>query len=131
VGGETLTLSVVVPAGSQASLRWKRNGVPLFNNLHFGGVLTSTLTIRTNDPSQSGQYSIIATNVCGSSEVQVATIDVLCPADFTRDGGVDGADIDAFFAAWENGSDQSDLNRDGGIDFADVEAFFERWENGC
>jgi hypothetical protein len=25
----------------------------------------------------------------------------------------------------------ADFNADGGIDFADVEAFFERWENGC
>jgi hypothetical protein len=54
----------------------------------------------------------------------------LCPADFNQDGGVDGADVDAFFAAWENGETQADVNQDGGIDGGDVDTFFAAWENG-
>ncbi|MBX3382521.1 MAG: hypothetical protein KF864_03330 [Phycisphaeraceae bacterium] len=53
-----------------------------------------------------------------------------CYADFNQDGGIDGADVDAFFQAWENGDAAADVNEDGGIDGADVELFFEQWENG-
>jgi hypothetical protein len=51
-----------------------------------------------------------------------------CLSDFNADGGVDGGDLDAFFAAWETGSDEADANRDGGVDGADVGVFFEAWE---
>jgi subtilisin family serine protease len=53
-----------------------------------------------------------------------------CPADFNQDGGVDGADIDAFFSAWENGESIADVNLDGGVDGEDVAYFFSVWEAG-
>ncbi len=53
-----------------------------------------------------------------------------CAADFNNDGGVDGADIAAFFAAWERGDAAADVNNDGGIDGSDVEGFFTVWEAG-
>ncbi len=53
-----------------------------------------------------------------------------CPADFNQDGGIDGADVDAFYAAWEAGEDAADVNQDGGIDGSDVDTFFVAWENG-
>jgi len=53
-----------------------------------------------------------------------------CPADFNQDGGVDGADIEAFFAAWSAGDNLADVNLDGGIDGQDVETFFFYWEAG-
>jgi len=52
------------------------------------------------------------------------------PADFNRDGGVDGSDVGAFFDAWEAGDDAGDINGDGGVNGDDVEAFFVTWENG-
>jgi hypothetical protein len=55
---------------------------------------------------------------------------VPCAADFNQDGGVDGADVDAFFDAWEAGDGSADVNQDGGIDGADVAAFFVLWEAG-
>lgn len=54
-----------------------------------------------------------------------------CPADFNGDGGVDGADVEAFFAAWTNADSAADVNEDGGVDGADVEAFFGYWEAGA
>ena len=51
-------------------------------------------------------------------------------ADFNIDGGVDGADIEAFFIAWQAGEAHADFNLDGGIDGSDIEAFFIAWENG-
>ena len=53
----------------------------------------------------------------------------LCPSDWNGDGGVDGADITAFFEDWESGD--ADLNADGGTDGADIGAFFGFWEGGC
>ncbi len=53
-----------------------------------------------------------------------------CAADYNADGGVDGADVEAFFGDWENSQPCSDVNRDGGIDGGDVEAFFNVWERG-
>jgi hypothetical protein len=54
-----------------------------------------------------------------------------CLADITRDGGVDGSDVNAFFAAWEIGEASSDLNGDGAVDGQDVHEFFSHWEAGC
>jgi hypothetical protein len=53
-----------------------------------------------------------------------------CPADFNQDGGVDGADVSAFFDEWEAGNSDADVNRDGGVDGADVDVFFSAWESG-
>jgi hypothetical protein len=53
-----------------------------------------------------------------------------CPADFNQDGGVDGADVEAFFEAWMNGEDSADVNQDGGVDGADMEVFFAAWKAG-
>ena len=63
----------------------------------------------------------------GLIEVSITTG---CPADFNVDGGVDGADVDAFFAAWEAGESSADVNCDGGIDGGDIDVFFPAWENG-
>ncbi|MEI7657440.1 MAG: GC-type dockerin domain-anchored protein [Phycisphaerae bacterium] len=54
-----------------------------------------------------------------------------CIADFNQDGGVDGADIESFFHAWETGGASGDVNQDGGVDGGDVETFIGRWEAGC
>ncbi len=51
-------------------------------------------------------------------------------ADFNADGGVDFADIDAFFLAFDGGELWADINGDGGVDFADIDAFFAWWEIG-
>lgn len=64
----------------------------------------------------------------GGSAVYVGAFP--CSADFNRDGGVDGGDVEAFFVAWEAAENRADVNEDGGVDGADVEAFFVLWEAG-
>lgn len=54
----------------------------------------------------------------------------VCVADFNRDGGIDGADVAAFFFSWERSGDGADVNEDGGVDVGDIEAFFSVWEAG-
>lgn len=60
----------------------------------------------------------------------LSTLAPACPADFNDDGGVDGADIGAFFDAWSGSDVSADINIDGGVDGADVEEFFTVWSNG-
>jgi hypothetical protein len=54
-----------------------------------------------------------------------------CIADVNADGGIDGGDIDAFFAFWEAGDGRGDVNLDGGVDGVDIESFFVAWSGGC
>lgn len=60
----------------------------------------------------------------------VAVLGLPCCADFNKDGGVDGSDVEAFFGPWTNGLTSADVNEDGGVDGADVEVFFLSWEAG-
>jgi hypothetical protein len=53
-----------------------------------------------------------------------------CIADFNVDGGVDGADVGAFFEAWMDGDFLADVNDDGGVDGLDAQTFILAWEEG-
>ena len=68
--------------------------------------------------------------VAGTRSLTATGTPALCFADFNRDGGVDGADIEAFFSEWTAGENGADVNRDGGVDGADVQAFFVVWQAG-
>jgi len=88
----------------------------------------------TGRPIQSITFANAARFQAGTA-IYAATIRdgvsiLACPADFNQDGGVDGADVEAFFVAWESGDSVSDVNQDGGVDGGDVEYFFVRWEAG-
>jgi hypothetical protein len=57
------------------------------------------------------------------------TTSARCPADWDNSGGVDGDDVIAFFADWDQGN--ADYNNDGGTDGDDVISFFGNWDQGC
>ncbi len=91
--------------------------------------------LQVMNPLASGvQFRCVVTDPCGVATSNPATLTVNnctpCPADFNQDGGVDGADVDAFFTAWEAGDPSADVNQDGGIDGGDVATFFTAWEAG-
>ncbi|MCX5689442.1 MAG: immunoglobulin domain-containing protein [Planctomycetota bacterium] len=80
----------------------------------------------------AGKYQCQVSNGCGS--VMSAECDLSvnhCHGDFNDDGGIDGSDIDGFFAAWESGDSSADINADGGVDGDDVGSFMGHWEGGC
>jgi hypothetical protein len=130
-GGTTITLATSVATAGTTTYRWRKNGANIFNSQTYAGVLTPTLTIRANDPNDSGTYTLAVTNACGTAISDPAVIDVSCLSDFNLDGGVDGEDLFAFFGVWEQGQAEADVNQDGGVDFGDVSMFFEKWEAGC
>ncbi|MBS0197990.1 MAG: hypothetical protein JSR77_14635 [Planctomycetes bacterium] len=107
---------------------------PLINA---SNVTTATLEIRPLPASLTvtpRSFRCILTNPCGSVTSNAAALTVEnctpCPADFNQDGGIDGADVGAFFSAWEAGDPSADVNADGGVDGADVTTFFAAWEAG-
>lgn len=53
-----------------------------------------------------------------------------CVADFDGSGGVDGADLAAFFSAFEAGAECADVDGSGGVDGADLSHFFAVFEAG-
>jgi len=53
-----------------------------------------------------------------------------CFADYDQSGGIDGADVEAFFTDWSAGAGGADVDQSGGIDGADVEVFFIAWASG-
>lgn len=53
-----------------------------------------------------------------------------CAADYDQDGGVTGADVEAFFIDFESGAGCADVDLDGGVTGSDVEAFFIVFEAG-
>jgi hypothetical protein len=95
-----------------------------FDGVSLGG--TWTLTVVDHAGTARGRITSLALltpEVGGRCEPP-------CPADFNRDGGVDGADIEAFFMAWQAADPDADVNQDGGVDGSDVEVFFVSWQNG-
>jgi hypothetical protein len=51
-----------------------------------------------------------------------------CFADFNNDDGVDGDDVIAFFADWDNSNDCADVDDSDGVDGDDVILFFASWD---
>ncbi|MBS0196230.1 MAG: hypothetical protein JSR77_05680 [Planctomycetes bacterium] len=86
---------------------------------------------RLVNPSCRIYYNTLTNNGAVDVPENLIQIPVLCYADFNQDGGIDGADVDVFFVAWENGDFSADVNLDGGIDGSDVDAFFAAWETGA
>lgn len=54
----------------------------------------------------------------------------VCAADYDQNGGVDGGDLAAFFADFEQGASCADVDQNGGVDGGDLGAFFEAFEAG-
>jgi fibronectin type 3 domain-containing protein len=136
-------MSITVPEGQPAqftvvadgagSYQWRKDGVNLSNGANITGATTDTLTILAAAQTDEGNYACFVTSRCGNATSNSArlTVDEFgCPADYNNDGGIDGADIEAFFADWEGGDPAADVNQDGGVDGSDVSYFFEVWEAG-
>lgn len=70
-------------------------------------------------PSHFGVYEVTACDPCPG-----------CPADWDWSGGVDGADVAAFFVDYEQGSRCADIDDSAGVDATDMAIFFQAYEAG-
>lgn len=126
----TAEFTVEAVGSGPVAYQWRKDGVNLANSVHISGVRTGTLRVAMATPASEGLYDCVVTGACGTTNSAAAAL-VVCSGDFNCDGGIDGADLDSFFSAWEDGADAADVNRDGGVDGADVQEFFVRWEAGA
>ncbi|MCX5689915.1 MAG: hypothetical protein NTV94_09075, partial [Planctomycetota bacterium] len=80
------------------------------------GTDTDTLTILDADAMAVLRYRVLVENTCGGSTSSITSDSALlhvCIGDYNCDGGIDGSDVQAFFAEWEIGAAGADLNSDG------------------
>lgn len=152
--GQTVTLTAAPATGYQGvSVRWLRSGVPVHDGAggaaEGGGTVSgasvslesptsggiATLTITNARPVDSGVYTAEVLNECGSRSSNAVFVRVGCPADFDRDGFVDGLDYDAFVGCFEGVScplgQSADFNLDGFPDAFDYDDFVAAFESGC
>jgi serralysin len=101
-----------------------------------GGTLGSRLTFEATAGTiytvRLAGFSATASSSRGGGTLSIdcASTCSPCAADYNQDGGVDGADVDVFFADWVGSAPCADVNLDGGIDGSDVDVFFFFWSAG-
>lgn len=131
--GQSAQMSVEVVGDGSFSYQWRFNGDYIDGESN-PSANQSVLTIDNVSAEHAGIYDCIITDLCGEHHSEFADLIVnscyQCPADYNLDGGIDGADVEAFFADWVAAESNADTNLDGGVDGADVEYFFVVWSAG-
>ncbi|MBX3409756.1 MAG: hypothetical protein KF859_07705 [Phycisphaeraceae bacterium] len=118
----------IIPLVASSFRHNSANGAPA-SDWDMYNVLSTLTTLRIPGEFGSGTIELVGLDsVSVTRACDCACFD--CAADFNQDGGVDGADVEAFYDAWEAGACDADVNLDGGIDGGDVEFFFGLWEAG-
>ncbi|MFO0836820.1 MAG: S8 family serine peptidase [Phycisphaerales bacterium] len=116
----------VTAAGTSIGYQWKKDG----NDI--SGANASSYSIAATDLNDSGSYTVVISNSCGSLESNPAVLTVNpCPADLNADGFVNGDDYDAFASAFDAGEPGADFNHDGFVNGDDYDAFASAFEAGC
>jgi len=134
--GSTATFRVRASTSAGRLLfRWRLDGGDLEDGPTGDGAMVTgssgpVLVIANMQPSQRGVFTCLVSSACEQIESLGAGLGDLCTADYNSDGGIDGADVQAFFDDWEQGYAAADVNRDGGVDGSDVGFFFSQWEAG-
>jgi len=121
--------SVVAAGTPPFTYAWRKGGVTI-NPATNPSAATPTLSLANITPANIGSYNCRVTGACGNVLSAVAPL-TICRGDYNCDGGVDGQDVEVFFAIWATGEPQGDANGDGGVDGRDVEYFFGQWQLGC
>lgn len=86
-----------------------------------------------NSPPTNGNLELALFRPGTPNSVAINAVPVpssACPADYDRNGGVDGGDLAAFFADFESGAACADVDGNGGLDGGDLGAFFTFYEAG-
>ncbi len=110
--------------------RWHKEGVPLPLGGRYVGSDQPNLTILSLVRGDAGNYTCVATNTCGATTSEVATLS-FCFADFNCDETVDFFDYLDFVDAFSASLPAADFNEDGVIDFFDYLDFVDAFSIGC
>ncbi len=150
--GEPVDFSVIAAGTGPFEYRWAIEiGEGIYLMLSDGpypgvgtiaGAHLPTLTITDLVPGTAERFYCRVTNACGDIASDLAALTVreendsvctgcpTCAADFDANGGIDGADLAAFFTDYEAGAECADVDQNGGIDGGDIAAFFTAYEAG-
>jgi hypothetical protein len=136
---DTFTISV------QSNGQWHRHFRWILRDGPATGVYAQQMRVwnTTGAPSESDAfYLLIRQGGAPQADLDAATAwleallgggGITCPAcaaDFDGNGGVDGGDLAAFFAAFESGDACADVDGNGGVDGGDLGSFFTAFESG-
>lgn len=129
--GDSTTLSVTSP-GPGIVIDWYKdacgsNFIATGNPINVTPTQATTIYYARARRLSNGNTS----DTCTFAVVSVEECAPPCSSDYNQNGGVDGADVEAFFIDWEAGNLAADVNQDGGIDSSDIAVFFTQWEMGC
>lgn len=117
------------PDGGITQYQWTDQG-----NIVLATSATPTANVTLPVGVHTITLTVVDTDLATRTDQVVITIEagsVPCVADFDGNGGVDGGDLAAFFAAFEAGDAAADVDENGGVDGGDLSFFFERFEAGC
>lgn len=130
--GQQALLTVIASAPQPISYQWKRGLVNVQNGGRISGAKTATLTINNSEPSDDGDYTVVLSGqgLCTATS-DTATVLVICPSDFNRDGFVDPLDYNAYINAFETADMAADFNQDGFLDPLDYNGYINAFEAGC
>ncbi|MEI7656948.1 MAG: choice-of-anchor C family protein [Phycisphaerae bacterium] len=152
--GSAVPIEALIAGNPPLTIRWQIedassvdgwsdlvDGALVIGGIEWGLVAGTSDTTLTVTPDATGSVALPQirvrariSNDCSTLATRPTTVSVCqcleCPADFNQDGGIDGGDINAFFAAWESGICDGDVNADGGVDSGDINTFFIAWEAG-
>ncbi len=133
--GDPLSFTCAAAGGSPMAWQWRRNGLNIANGGTVSGATTTTLTINPVSAADAGSYDSIATNACGATGSNPATL-LVCPnapgGDMNGDGVTNGGDIQQFCAALLGGSTAAgdvcagDFSANVRVDTPDLPAFVGR-----
>jgi hypothetical protein len=135
---DTFTISVQANGQWHRHVRWVLRDGPVV------GVYAQRMRVRCDagTPAPSNEFYLLINQggaPQGDIDASAAWLETLinggggcpvCAADFDGNGGVDGGDLGAFFAAFETGDACTDVDGNGGVDGGDLGAFFAAFESG-
>ncbi len=75
--GSTVNFSAEATGTAPIGFRWHKNGTPLNDGGNISGAQTATLTLSDAAMGDSGDYTVLATNMAGFDVSQTATLTVL------------------------------------------------------
>jgi hypothetical protein len=131
--GQTAMMTVGAAGQSPLSYQWRKGGVAVANGGRVSGATTATLTITGALASDTGSYSVVVTNSCGSTTSLggVLRVGVACVGDFNGSGALSVQDIFDFLTAYFAGSMSADFNFSGSVTVQDIFDFLGAYFAGC
>lgn len=139
----SVVLATAATSMTAVSFQWTKDGIALDEaDPRFTGTTSSQLEISPVLIQDSGAYTCVLTNACGSVTSRIAHLDVTlcCPADYNSDGDADILDFLDFmndFSSCDNSSGpcgdtgNADHNGDTTVDIIDFLDFLQAFSDGC